>query len=177
MKVEIKHTGVYEFIFDIKNELPDYLFYIDYENIMKSIPTSDIIKISNIVDIIENDYKSYDKEDAIKAILRCLLIIGLEQKIQKDLYFLQSENGLIKIGISGNVKRRVSQLEKELNTNIKIIKVLSGLSKFEKILHHIFEDDNIIYKNQTEWFYPSIKLNNFVSEVSEKNIDELCQIR
>lgn len=105
MIIEIKNSGVYEFTFDIKSELPNFSFFIDY------------------------------------------------------------------------VDRRVTELQMQLNTKIEIIKILDGLSRFEHILHNIFEDDNIIYKNQTEWFYPSIRLNNFITNVNEKNIENLCQIK
>lgn len=153
---------------------------LDYNKFMKIISIEQKELLSNYTDELWSTYKLYDSDDIRCGILNCLLICALTHNIEKkkiknlnkkDLYFLQADNGLIKIGISNDVDRRVVELENILKTNINILKVLQNKGSYENHLHKIYSDDNIIYKKQTEWFHPTHKLINFISNVNEKNID------
>jgi hypothetical protein len=109
-----------------------------------------------------------------------LIQIGLEVELSKEqhLYFLLDESsGYIKIGKSNNVDKRIKTLNRELSLDLKKIKVLDSCSIFETTLHKLFSDDNMMYKNGREWFFPSHKLIRFIESVNQKNIEELCQIK
>lgn len=125
------------------------------------------------------DSHDYNKEPycAAALILQSILYTILYRSLNKDLYFFESESGLIKIGISQNVGKRIKQVSGEVKSKLKVIKVLSGYSMYEKDLHRIFEDINIPYMGQTEWFHPTTDLILFIGKVNEKNITKLCRTR
>jgi hypothetical protein len=165
----IKHND-FEFKIMIKH---NDLIKLDYKDFLEllSIPQRDLL--SNYTDDIWISLKKYDYYDIERGILSCLLMCGLEHRVAKEkhLYFLEADNGLIKIGISNNVDKRIHKLESILKTNIKLLKYIPNKAPYEKILHKIYSNDNIIYKNQTEWFHPTHDLIRFISYVNEKNID------
>lgn len=179
MKITIEHDDLYYFTFDIKDFNTNERFYINYESIRDAMTILDIKKTSMIVDYLYEDMMNYEYNNIIKQIMNCLIIIGIEYKYnnQDSLYFLQNDCGLIKIGKSNNVERRIRELELFTGSKIRLIKKIEKSSYYEKLLHKIFKNDNIIYKSQTEWFFPSLKLIYLISILDEKNINELCLTR
>jgi hypothetical protein len=99
--------------------------------------------------------------------------------LKKKLYILFiSELNISKIGISRNVKKRLSQLQTGCPYEIKILKVYESdlSSKIEKILHRQFRSykiDSSEYNLVGEWFNLDIdtilKFNEICNEI-EKNI-------
>ena len=149
------------------------LIKLEYTNFYELLSISQRELLSRYTDDIWITLKTYDYYDIERGILSCLLMCGLKYRLEKEkhLYFLEADNGLIKIGISSNVDKRISKLEYDLKTNIRLLKYLPNKAPYEKLLHDIYTNDNIIYKGQTEWFHPTNKLIRFISYVNEKNID------
>lgn len=158
----------------------DFKGDISLDGLFNSLTIAEREVMSKYSDDIWLTLKSYDFYDIRRGILNHLLIALLEYQISnqnKLLYFLEAENGLIKVGITNNINRRVNQLQRELNTKIRVLKLIDGKSAYEKVIHNLYSDDNIIYKGQTEWFHPTHKLIKFISDIDEKNIGKLCQGR
>jgi hypothetical protein len=158
----------------------DFKGDISLDGLFDSLTISDREIMSKYSDDIWQTLKSYDFYDIRRGVLNHLLIALLEYEISnqnKLLYFLEAENGLIKVGITNDIRRRVNQLQNQLGTKIRVLKLLDGKSAYEKIIHNLYSDDNIIYKGQTEWFHPTHKLIRFISDIDEKNIGKLCQGR
>ena len=173
MEFKIEHKElVLSFNFDIKRN------NISLDGLFNSLTITEREVMSKYSDDIWQTLKSYDFYDIKRGILNQLLISLLEYEISnknKLLYFLEAENGLIKVGITNNIKIRVKQLERQLNTKIRVLKLLDGKSAYERIIHNLYSDDNIIYKGQIEWFHPTHKLIKFISDIDKKNIGKLCQ--
>jgi hypothetical protein len=158
----------------------DFKGDISLDGLFDSLTISDREIMSKYSDDIWQTLKSYDFYDIRRGVLNHLIIALLEYEISnqnKLLYFLEAENGLIKVGITNDIRRRVNQLQNQLGTKIRVLKLLDGKSAYEKIIHNLYSDDNIIYKGQTEWFHPTHKLIRFISDIDEKNIGKLCQGR
>lgn len=110
-----------------------------------------------------------------------IFIIQLVDKIskilcskEKQLYFLQNSEGLIKIGVSNDVDRRVNTLENQLECDIYVIKCVP-YPKYERILHRKFDKYNARYKNQVEWFTPYPELVRFIESVDENNFIDMVK--
>jgi hypothetical protein len=158
----------------------DFKGDISLDGLFNSLTIAEREVMSKYSDDIWQTLKLYDLYDIRRGILNHLLIALLEYEISnqnKLLYFLEAENGLIKVGITNDIRRRVNQLQNQLDTKIRVLKLLDGKSAYEKIIHNLYSDDNIIYKGQTEWFHPTHKLIRFISNIDEKNIGKLCQGR
>ena len=150
---------------------------IEHQDLSKSIPPSYINLLSKYEEDIFKTIKILPRCDPRSLILESILYTILYYNDNKDLYFFYSDTGLIKIGVSGDVDRRVTQVSRLVKSKLKIAKILKGCSQYEKSLHKIFSDINIPYMNQTEWFHPTTELISFIEKVDEKNITELCQTR
>jgi hypothetical protein len=73
----------------------------------------------------------------------------------RSVYFIQAENGLIKIGIADNVEQRLVQLQTMSPLSLKIVGVIPGAgSTGEAALHERFG----IQRSHGEWFRPSPEL-------------------
>lgn len=75
-------------------------------------------------------------------------------------YFLQDPQGSIKIGISHNVGKRISQLEQSLPYDLKLIGIMEGNLSLESTLHTKFESHRI----KGEWFKPSDDILQFIKD-------------
>lgn len=79
-------------------------------------------------------------------------------------YFVRrSKDGLIKIGHSDNVARRLTDLQSELQDKITLLATSSGGAAFEKSLHDRFARFRII----GEWFLPDESILNCIAELSQ----------
>jgi hypothetical protein len=71
-------------------------------------------------------------------------------------YFIQAENGLIKIGYSGNVPRRFRELSYISPLPLKLIATRSGGQDTERFLHKVFNHSH------GEWFHPNDRLIQYI---------------
>ena len=113
--------------------------------------------------------------------IRSMIVLGFKKNYEKihhidynitrktdsqDLYFLKDEKGSIKIGISNDVIKRVSDLTSAMNQRIDIIKVFNNGGHLERILHkkfsHIREVREIKVDGYTEWFGATNELIEFI---------------
>jgi hypothetical protein len=90
----------------------------------------------------------------------------------RKLYFMQNQDGLIKIGISKDVRARKSSLQYQLGDKISIIKTLSYPEK-EKDIHNLFASSNAYYAGGIEWFNPHPDLIKFIDDVTDENFQKL----
>lgn len=98
-------------------------------------------------------------------------LIKLSYNNDKELYFFQNEEGLIKIGVSNNIYNRIESLEKQLKCEIYEIKKLK-FPHYERKLHKLFSNYNAYYKKQREWFTPYPELTSFIERVNNDNFIE-----
>lgn len=100
-------------------------------------------------------------------------IIPLVTKFfQVHIYFMEAENGLIKIGM-GNVDRRFRDISNMSPVPISVKFWFVNHYEVEKILHKLFA----AYRSHGEWFYPAQELLDYIEElrgrVQKLTIDEL----
>lgn len=90
------------------------------------------------------------------------------------IYFIrQVSTGYIKIGQAGNIKARISSLEKRLGS-IELIGGIRWSSYQEEDLHCQFKQFNLIYlledgyaRYGKEWFYPDVSLLNYIERCTD----------
>jgi hypothetical protein len=152
-------------------------YFLEHRDLSNHISPDNIRLLSQYQDEIFKTIDYLQRGDPRSLILESILYTILYHNDDKDLYFFESNCGLIKIGISSNVDKRILEVSKRVKSKLKIIKVLSKCSQYEKILHQIFSDINIPYMRQTEWFHPTNDLISFIDRLNEKNITKLCQTR
>lgn len=76
-------------------------------------------------------------------------------------YFLKAKSlGLIKIGFSGNVAKRVSSLQTSSPDDLLLMKIIKGGQKVEATLHQKFAKLRV----RGEWFSPDKELVDFITE-------------
>ena len=80
-------------------------------------------------------------------------------------YFVQSENGSIKIGYAKNPLNRLSGLQTSSSEKLSLLGVISGGMEVENTLHDRFKTEKI----RGEWFKPSKSLLDFISENASKS--------
>lgn len=86
------------------------------------------------------------------------------------LYIIKNgETNEYKIGISGNLNKRFSNIQTGCPHEIKVIKIWSHyqkevIKKYERVLHRYYEKLNCKIRNNGEWFI-----------LSEEEISKLCQ--
>jgi hypothetical protein len=85
-----------------------------------------------------------------------------ESKYQEKIYFIESQlTKLIKIGISGNPKRRIKEIEKMQGGKINILKIVCGTYKSERYIHTMFSH----LKTLGEWFKPEKELLDYIKNI------------
>lgn len=78
-----------------------------------------------------------------------------------DIYFVRGEeSGSIKIGMTGNVKRRLRLLRVNTPEKLALILVIHGPRMLERLLHFHFRHLNI----HGEWFKPGEDLLAFIAD-------------
>ncbi len=108
----------------------------------------------------------------------CVALLKLDKSFDnKNLYFLESEDGLIKIGVSTDVDNRIKDIKKSLMKDIKILKTINYGAEYENDLHNLFSHINsskyLGTDGGTEWFLPDKLLLKFIKKVNEDNIEKL----
>lgn len=81
------------------------------------------------------------------------------------IYFVQKEDGLIKIGVTKNFRIRARALKYEHGASLKILKLITGDFKTEKYLHKMFKT----YRADSEWFRPEKELIQFIESQTPLN--------
>lgn len=86
------------------------------------------------------------------------------------IYFLQhKETGLIKIGVTNKLKRRVSQLNK-LYGDLELLGLMEGYEGHEGLVHRDFSDLNVRGQlSGDEWFRPEKRLLDYIKKQSSLN--------
>jgi hypothetical protein len=85
-------------------------------------------------------------------------------------YFIQRvDSGLIKIGITGNVRRRFKQLQGHGFGNLIVLGFCPGKTGYERKLHREFAE----FRKTGEWFVPSTAILEFIQTHTEPMIDPL----
>jgi len=79
------------------------------------------------------------------------------------IYFIQSENkGLIKIGFTGDLSKRIKLLQNMSPVKLKLIASQKGSINDEKKLHQRFKK----YRAHGEWFDPKKVLMNYINKLN-----------
>ena len=74
-------------------------------------------------------------------------------------YFIQAaENGLIKIGYTDNIKKRMHALKTMSPERLYLMKVIKGAQKQETLLHRRFDH----LRSHGEWFRPEQELLDYI---------------
>lgn len=91
------------------------------------------------------------------------------------IYFLRNpENGLIKIGRTTNLKKRIRQIELMENTALILLRTMTGEKELEIALHRKFQEMRV----SGEWFKPGEELLNFIrNNLDLPNPKELSRTR
>lgn len=77
-------------------------------------------------------------------------------------YFIRAKaSGLIKIGYSGNVEARLSQLQTGSAETLELAAVVEGPPELERALHRAYAEERF----RGEWFRPSMRLRTLVEGV------------
>jgi len=79
---------------------------------------------------------------------------------KSKIYFIQAENGLIKIGYTYNVRHRLRGLRACSPLKLELLLVLDGDRISEKAFHKRFAKD----RKHGEWFFPSVELLSFIDQ-------------
>lgn len=106
-----------------------------------------------------------------ERILIKILSASLNENDEVFLYFMQNENGLIKIGISKDPENRRKQLQSILKEKIFILKVLK-FPEYERLLHKKFFNYNAFHRGQVEWFTPYPDLVEFIDKVDDDSFEK-----
>lgn len=84
---------------------------------------------------------------------------------ENAVYFIRAPDGLIKIGVSGNVRRRLAQLQLGFDHPLTLLGTMTGGFATEGMLHRLFVES----RTGGEWFAPSMRLLEFIDENAEIN--------
>lgn len=88
-------------------------------------------------------------------------------------YFIQENgNGLIKIGKSDDVSKRIKALQSSTPSKLNLLRVVNGSFDREKYLHHKFSR----FHERGEWFRPDPELLKMIGEIEDDYSSEDCDI-
>ena len=78
------------------------------------------------------------------------------------IYFIQADNGLIKIGFSGDPKRRLKGLKTMCPIGLELLAVFEGSTGEEEKLHERFKKHRV----HGEWFKPRKIILKYINEIN-----------
>lgn len=82
---------------------------------------------------------------------------------ERSVYFIQADNGLIKIGVATSPKERLRTLRTMSPAALRLVLVLPGRgAPGESELHTRFAE----HRSHGEWFHPAPELLNYIREQS-----------
>ena len=79
------------------------------------------------------------------------------------IYFLQARDGNkpIKIGVTSDINKRLSQLRNTSPVNLQLLKAIEADKDLEQDIHRRFKDDRL----HGEWFNPTPELLRFIGSL------------
>ena len=80
------------------------------------------------------------------------------------IYFLESSNGLIKIGYSTDIERRIRQISTMSPVPVNLIATKKGSPQHERALHSAF------HRSHGEWFYADEKLRQYIKKYKKRKL-------
>ena len=83
-----------------------------------------------------------------------------QDKRVPKVYFIQDEDGYIKIGYSENVDKRIAGLQTSSRQKLTLLGAVRGDQSLEALYHRVFKSDRV----RGEWFYPSQRLLRMIEE-------------
>lgn len=108
--------------------------------------------------------RDYEDGKEIKLPLADQIRMGRVISNDTNIYFIDDcERGLIKIGMSKNVTRRLRSLRKEFGGHLRLITSFAGPGDLETYLHRNLVD----WRVTGEWFEPSDQLLSFAEACAE----------
>lgn len=112
-------------------------------------------------DAFEQMRKTICRHDSLIAPASPLLIAYGERKRKRHaaVYFLQKEDGLIKVGFAVNVASRMKHISAMAGCELTLLATTTGGSKKEAELHTMFAEDRVY----GEWFQPSDRLMAYIA--------------
>lgn len=84
------------------------------------------------------------------------------------IYFLQRDNGDIKIGTTRWTKARISSLQAK-HGKLRVLGVMEGSYDLEKEIHKHFAEFRI---GRSEWFRPVVEIHKYIARHADPNIPE-----
>ena len=107
-----------------------------------------------------NDVESY--EDYMERVCACDEDEDEDEELDNELYFiLDTQSNSIKIGVSKDVKRRLSQLQTSNASPLLLVGRMQNRIGLEKNLHEKFKK----YRLKGEWFSTNASLIEYISEL------------
>jgi len=88
-------------------------------------------------------------------------------------YVERLDNGLIKIGTTVNIEKRMMDLRRDVHrvnceTDLVLLAQHAGSFQTEKAIHRLFPDERI---GRSEWFRPSARLQSHIKDVVAKRTE------
>jgi len=90
---------------------------------------------------------------------------------KRSLYFVEAENGLIKIGITDDLEKRLRVLQDGSPVALTLLLAVPGTARQEGTLHGRFIDE----RSHGEWFRGSARLRVFIEEL--RSLDSVALSR
>ena len=87
---------------------------------------------------------------------------GKKEEVYGYVYFAEAENGLIKIGYSGDLNNRIRNLNGGSPIKIQLLASKPGTKNDEEKLHAKFKK----YRKRGEWFEANSKLSDYIKEIN-----------
>lgn len=79
------------------------------------------------------------------------------------IYFIQDNNGFIKIGVTKNIKKRFPQIKSNHFSAFYVLKIIYGTYNLESKLKKRFKK----YQAKGEWFYPNEKILKYINSLNQ----------
>lgn len=97
------------------------------------------------------------------------------EESESYIYFILSDDGYVKIGLSNDPEKRLKSLQTATAHELKIIHQIPGNQKVEHYLHTLFKKDRF----RGEWFIYSEMIKNFIifgfSPIKENNAPDVVE--
>lgn len=91
---------------------------------------------------------------------------------QTNIYFMSDElRGLIKIGRSGDVGRRLRDMRRRYGRHVRAVTAFQGPPEMEECLHRVLKDS----RAEGEWFAPSSQLLEIMAACAEGGLAAVIQ--
>ncbi|MDC8803941.1 GIY-YIG nuclease family protein [Halomonas pacifica] len=89
------------------------------------------------------------------------LLDGSGKVYQRQVYFVRRSDGVVKIGSTMNVARRMEQLSSGAAEDLELLGHINGSTLFEKAIHRELAD----HRKHGEWFYQAPEVIAYVERI------------